>query len=117
MYGSRVCAAHGGRAPQVREAAKRRAIEARLWTMFAAERARREVEREAMAPWTDALQDVSLQLAPDESARRLRAIATQMSKRAKELRAIAHQFDEASAAGEPSLDGGTYEARDARQRR
>lgn len=117
MLGSRVCHAHGGRAPQVRDAAKRRTIEARLRTMFAAEMARREVEHEAIAPWRTALLEVRpLYLAPAESARRLRAIAAQMSNRAKELRAIAQQFDEASAAGgEPVRNGRTHEVRDACQ--
>lgn len=96
MYGARVCHAHGGRAPQVREAAKRRATEARVRSLFVRMMSQREVEQEAIAPWAAALgAEAHLShVKPDESARRLRAIATQMSRRATELRGIARDLEQ-----------------------
>jgi hypothetical protein len=95
MLGCRVCHAHGGRAPQVRQAAERRVIKAAAMTWVSRELERLRLERAALAPWAPAVrwETALAPLRPMESARRLRVMAREMTAAARDLRDQARRLD------------------------
>ncbi len=96
MLGGRVCHAHGGRAPQVRSAARRRRDMALAYGMLAREIAEREDRRRALAPWAGRIraEGVVSTLVPEESAHRYRTWAREMTAVARLLRAEAQRLIE-----------------------
>jgi hypothetical protein len=99
MLGGRVCHAHGGRAPQTRNAAQRRLAEAQVLRALAEFDTARKVQQEALAPWADdiRMERIMAPIAPGESARRLRQVAKEMTTVARRLRQEAKQLDERAA--------------------
>jgi hypothetical protein len=99
MLGGAVCHAHGGKAPQTRQAAQRRLIMAQAERAFARLQAVRQAREDALSPWAPEIRLERLmgQITPKESARRLRRIATEMTKVARDLRAEAKRLDEQAA--------------------
>ena len=91
MVGGRVCHAHGGRAPQVRNGAVRRKQYAMAWGMLRRIQADNDTQRAAMEPWAGELSQmrwdgvVRLQ-DPEVLARRARGLARCMSRTAQDLR-------------------------------
>lgn len=94
MIGGRVCHAHGGRAPQVRAAARRRSIQAYAWRRLARFQAEDRARRAAIEPWAPEVRVEMFvgQLVPDRSAKHLRAIARGMEANAQALRAYAREL-------------------------
>jgi len=88
MVGAMVCHAHGGRAPQVRRAARQRVAMASAVKMLAAWDRRRTAQAAALDPWASAIrvERIVAPLVPAESARELRAIAREMTAAARLLR-------------------------------
>lgn len=92
MHGSRVCHAHGGKAPAVRNAAEKRMVEAALLQEVGRFIQEDRAKREALAPWS---RELGLQpLWRWHSPNMLRRIATEMRSVADELCALAEQRSE-----------------------
>jgi len=94
MVGGAVCHAHGGRAPQVRAAARRRRAQAMAWGTLRRFRANQEAQRAALEPWADELRQVRRDAAagvvdPWTLARHAKDLARQMSTAARILREYA----------------------------
>lgn len=89
MRGSRVCHAHGGKAPAVRQAAGRRMAEAALARQVDQFLAAADAKRKALQPWTGELGPRPLWSwhSPDH----LRRIAAEMRRTADELCDLAKQ--------------------------
>jgi hypothetical protein len=96
MLGGRVCHAHGGRAPQTRNAAQRRLTEAQITRVLARMDADREAREKALSPWAAeiAAERVVAAFTPKQTARRLRQIAKEMTSVARALRREAKQLEE-----------------------
>jgi hypothetical protein len=99
MLGGRVCHAHGGRAPQTRNAAQRRLTEAQILRLLVEFDTARKVQQEALAPWADdiRMERIMAPIAPRQSARRLRQIAKEMASFARHLRHEAKQLEQRAA--------------------
>lgn len=91
MIGGRVCAFHGGKAPQVRRAARRRRDLARATGDLARWSAQDETRRRALAPWQPDLARAAMErhFDPVSSARLLRTAARAMNTEARRLRHLA----------------------------
>ncbi len=95
MLGTTVCHAHGGKAPQTRQAARRRLEEVAVWQALAKVMTARDRRARALAPWVDDIRTARYLagIQPAWTSSELRRIAAEMSATARDLRKEAKRLD------------------------
>jgi hypothetical protein len=101
IVGGLVCRAHGGAAPQVREAARKRLILTRALAGLARYQAKDRARQEALAPWSRTIQRelVLSPFDPNGSAQHLRAVVREMASVESALRTKIRALEEAAPTG------------------